>query len=210
MFGSKKTQELENMVQELQGKLNQVTAEKTDLAQKLDSANSRIADLESRLQDFDLERLKEEATASRAEFEGLRDLYNRKNKEFDEYKVEEEERFARDQAMQRHNLENEIRDNRQANQEYVTSTIKTFGESYNYYLNRIKEMMDALSTVAACTGEALFSGENTDLKSRFGSQMRDLLKAGSEPMEGEAEELIFEEAQQSAEETVEEPKVDML
>ena len=46
--------------------------------------------------------------------------------------------FARDQALQRHNLENEIRDNRQANQEYVANTVKTFGESYNYYLNQIK------------------------------------------------------------------------
>lgn len=191
MFGGKKLQDLEAQVRQLQEKLTQETNEKTDLAQKLESANSRIAEMEAQLKDFDLEKLKEEAKASRAEYEGLKDLYARKNREFDDSKEEEEQRFARDQALQRHNLENEIRDNRQANQDYVASTVKSFGESYNYYLNQIKVLMDALGNVATRTGEALFSGENTDLKARFGTQMRDVLRSGVDTLQGDAGDLML-------------------
>ena len=191
MFGSKKKQELEAQVGQLQDKLNQETTEKTDLAQRLEAANQKIAELEARLNDFDLERLKEEARTSHAEYEGLKELYQRKNREFDEYKEGAEQDFARDQAIQRHNLENEIRDNRQANQDYVSSTVKTFGESYNYYLNQIKVLMDALGDVATRTGAALFSGENGDLKSRFGAQMRDVLKSGADSLKGDDGDLIL-------------------
>ena len=192
MFGSKKIEELEARVRELTESLSKQQAENADLTQQLDSAKSRIADMEAQLMDFDLAQAKEEARASRAEFEGLKDLYSRKNREFDEYKEEEEQRFARDQALQRHNLENEIRDNRQANQEYVANTVKTFGESYNYYLNQIKVLMDALGNVATRTGAALFSGESADLRSSFGNQMRDLLKSGVEAFGDEADDLVVE------------------
>lgn len=191
MFGGKKRQELEAQVSQLQDKLTQETNQNADLTQRLEDANRRIRELESRLNDFDLERLKEEARASHAEYEGLKELYQRKNREFDDYKEGAEQEFARDQALQRHNLENEIRDNRQANQDYVASTVKTFGESYNYYLNQIKVLMDALGDVATRTGQALFSGENTDLKSRFGSQMRDVLKSGADSLKGDDGDLIL-------------------
>ena len=148
MFGSKKIQELEARVRELTDSLSKQQAENADLTQQLDSARSRIASMEAQLMDFDLEQAKEQAKASQAEYEGLKELYTRKTREFDEYKEGEEQRFARDQALQRHNLENEIRDNRQANQDFVTNTVKTFGESYNYYLNQIKVLMDALGNVA--------------------------------------------------------------
>jgi len=192
MFGSKKIEELEARVRELTESLSKQQAENAELTQQLDSAKSRIADMEAQLMDFDLAQAKEEARASRAEFEGLKDLYSRKNREFDEYKEEEEQRFARDQALQRHNLENEIRDNRQANQEYVANTVKTFGESYNYYLNQIKVLMDALGNVATRTGAALFSGESADLRSSFGHQMRDLLKSGVEAFGDESDDLVVE------------------
>ena len=192
MFGSKKIEELEARVRELTESLSKQQAENAELTQQLDSAKSRIADMEAQLMDFDLAQAKEEARASRAEFEGLKDLYSRKNREFDEYKEEEEQRFARDQALQRHNLENEIRDNRQANQEYVANTVKTFGESYNYYLNQIKVLMDALGNVATRTGAALFSGESADLRSSFGNQMRDLLKSGVEAFGEESDDLVVE------------------
>ena len=192
MFGSKKIQELEDKVRELTESLSRQQSENASLTQQLDTASSRIREMEAQLKDFDLEQAKEEAKASRAEFEGLKDLYTRKNREFDEYKEEEEQRFARDQALQRHNLENEIRDNRQANQDYVTNTVKTFGESYNYYLNQIKVLMDALGNVATRTGAALFSGENADLRASFGHQMRDLLKSGVDAFGDEGEELVVE------------------
>ena len=164
MFGSKKIQELEDQVRELTERLSKQQAENADLTQQLDSAKNRIAGMEAQLMDFDLEQAKEAAKASRAEFEGLKDLYSRKNREFDEFKEEEEQRFARDQALQRHNLENEIRDNRQANQEYVANTVKTFGESYNYYLNQIKVLMDALSQVTERAGKNLFENDTDHLK----------------------------------------------
>jgi len=192
MFGSKKIQELEDRVRELTESLSRQQSENATLTQQLDTANSRVREMEAKLNDFDLERAKEEAKASRAEFEGLKDLYTRKNREFDEYKEEEEQRFARDQALQRHNLENEIRDNRQANQDYVTSTVKTFGESYNYYLGQIKVLLDALGNVATRTGETLFAGGNADLRASFGHQMRDLLKSGVDAFNDEEEELVVE------------------
>ena len=192
MFGSKKIQELESKVRELTESLSKQQAENSDLTRQLDSARSHIAEMEAKLQDFDLEQAVEEAKASRAEFEGLKDLYTRKNREFDDFKEEEEQRFARDQALQRHNLENEIRDNRQANQDFVTSTVKTFGESYNYYLNQIKVLMDALGSVATRTGEALFAGGNADLRASFGHQMRDLLKSGVDAFGDEEEDLVVE------------------
>ena len=200
MFGSKKIQELEDKVRELTESLSRQQSENASLTQQLDTASSRIREMEAQLKDFDLERAREEAKASRAEFEGLKDLYTRKNREFDEYKEEEEQRFARDQALQRHNLENEIRDNRQANQEYVTSTVKTFGESYNYYLGQIKVLLDALGNVATRTGETLFSGGNADLRASFGHQMRDLLKSGVDAFNDE-EELVVE-AEDAPEEAV--------
>ena len=192
MFGSKKIQELEDKVRELTESLSRQQSENASLTQQLDTASSRIREMEAQLKDFDLERAREEAKASRAEFEGLKDLYTRKNREFDEYKEEEEQRFARDQALQRHNLENEIRDNRQANQDYVTSTVKTFGESYNYYLGQIKVLLDALGNVATRTGETLFAGGNADLRASFGHQMRDLLKSGVDAFNDEEEELVVE------------------
>ena len=192
MFGSKKIQELEARVAELTESLSKQQAENASLTQQLDSARSRIAGMEAQLNDFDLERAKEDARASQAEYEGLKELYTRKTREFDEFKEGEEQRFARDQALQRHNLENEIRDNRQANQEYVANTVKTFGESYNYYLNQIKVLMDALGNVATRTGAALFQGENADLRSSFGHQMRDLLKSGVEAFDEDGEKLVVE------------------
>ena len=193
MFGKKQIQELQTQLQNTQDQLNQTTQEKDSLKQQLEAANARIEALEAQLNDFDLEQAKEDARTAQAEYEGLRDLYKQKNQEFDDTREEKEQTFARDQAIQRHNLENEIRDNRQANQDYVASSVRTFGETYNHYLNQIKLLMDALSNVAAQTGETLFSAENGDFKSRFDSQMRSSLKSGVDLLEVETEEVTDEE-----------------
>ncbi len=205
MFGSKKIQELEAQLREVQEKLASETEEKNGLARDLENANRRIAELEAQLNDFDLEQAKEAARASQAEYEGLRELYARKNREFDDSIEEQEQSFARESALKRHNLENEIRDKRQANEDYVTSTVKSFGESYNYYLNQIKLLMDALGNVATRTGEALFSGENDDLKSRFGSLMRDTLKSETGDLKGDAGDVVLIG---SLDEPEQEPEVD--
>ena len=178
MFGKKQIQALESEVQALQAQLAQANQEKHSLTEQLSAANARIASLEARLQDFDADKAREEAFALKAEYEGLRELYRQKNQAFDDAREEKEQSFARDQALQRHNLENEIRDNRQANQDYVAKTVRTFGQSYNYYLSQIRTLMVALSSVAAQTGETLFSGENADLRDRFGTQMQEYLEAG--------------------------------
>ena len=73
----------------------------------------------------------------------------------------------------------------------MASTVKSFGESYNYYLNQIKLLMDALGNVATRTGEALFSGGNDDLKSRFGSLMRDTLKTETGDLKGDAGDVVL-------------------
>ena len=198
MFGKKQITSLESEVQELQSKLNQVIQENGSLKEQLDAANRQISRLEAQLQDYDAEKAREAALSLKAEYEGLRELYKQKNQEFDDSIEEKEQTFARDQAIQRHNLENEIRDNRQANQDYVAETVRTFGQSYNYYLGQIKTLMDALSRVAAQTGETLFSGENADLKDRFGTQMQEYLKAGEEPPVPVMEPPIEEETEPEA------------
>lgn len=208
MFGSAKLQNLEARIHSLESQLQQEVQEKLSALQKLENAQQKVAELEARLADTDLEQLKEDARASKAEFEGLKDLYAQKIQAFDSSKEDQEQAFAKEAALKRHNLENEIRDNRQANQDYVSSTVKTFSESYNYYLNQIKLLMDALGDVASRTGEALFAGSNEDLKAKIGQQMADKLKAETDPLRNDTGDLILigtaEEAA-PAEEAEEEP-----
>ena len=182
MFGSSKIQELEAQIRELNRALERAEKEKIDLNQQLAAAKREAAELEARLADTDLEALKEQARATKVEFEGMKDLYARKIQAFDASKEEKEQEFARQAAIERYNLDNEIRDNRQANQEFVRDTVKTFGESYNYYLSQIKLLMDALGDVAARTGEALFAEPTEDLKTKFGQQMADKLKTDTDAL----------------------------
>lgn len=214
MFGSSKIRNLEDQLSNLNEKLQQTVQERDSLRQQLEAARQRIGEMENQLRDTDLEQLKDQEKATIAEYEGLKDLYARKIQAFDASKEEQEQAFAREAALQRHNLENEIRDNRQASQDYVSSTVKTFSESYNYYLNQIKLLMDALGDVAARTGEALFSESNDDLKAKIGQQMADKLKAETDPLRSDNGDLILigtveepEELEEDEEpEEVEEPE----
>ena len=212
MFGSAKIQNLEIKIQSLNDQLQKAAQENQSLKQALESAQRKSAELEAKLADTDLEQLKEEARASKAEFEGLKGLYTEKIQAFDASKEDEEQAFAREAALKRHNLENEIRDNRQSNQEYVSSTVKSFSDSYNYYLNQIKLLMDALSDVAASAGEVLFTEPNDDLKAKIGQQMAEKLKAETDPLRtgsgdriliGSLEEEPAEEACEACEEAAE-------
>ena len=191
MFGSSKIRNLEDQLSSLNEKWQQTVQERDSLRQQLEAARQRIGEMENQLRDTDLEQLKAQEKATIAEYEGLKDLYARKIQAFDASKEEQEQAFAREAALQRHNLENEIRDNRQASQDYVSSTVKTFSESYNYYLNQIKLLMDALGDVAARTGEALFSESNDDLKAKIGQQMADKLKAETDPLRSDNGDLIL-------------------
>ncbi len=207
MFGGKKLQEANAQLDALRRELDREKSARAEAEKQLSNVRSKVSELEAKLKDTDLEQLKEKAKESIAEYGGLKDLYSRKISDFDNSREEQEQAFAREAALQRHSLENEIRDNRQANQDFVASTVKTFSESYNYYLNQIKTLMDALGNVAARTGSALFEAGNGDLKEHFGLQMVEELKSGLDGMQNEAGDRILigaaEEAPAAAEEAAE-------
>ncbi len=190
MFGSGK-KVLESQVADLKSQLNQLTKSKEKAEQELKEAKEKIADLQRQLDNSELEQLKRQAGATIAEYESLRDLYEKKNEEFDSSRKEKEESFARESAMARYNLENEISDKRSAGEEHISRTVKTFGETYNYYLDQIRVLMNALSGVAARMGSGLFSGEEVDLKNEFGLRMVDELKQGTGEMSEESGNRIL-------------------
>ena len=191
MFGRGKIQMLQSQLNDANDKLDRLTREKTDLEQKLASAASRISELESRLADSELEQLKEEVRTSQAEYEGLKDLYTRKFKEFNDTREEKEQEFAREAAVERHNLEKEIHGSRQSNQDYMSGAVKHFTESYNYYLNQIKLLMDALGDVAAHTGETLFAEPREDLKVSMGQEMAAKLQTATASLRSEESGLVL-------------------
>jgi chromosome segregation ATPase len=167
--------------------LDRANGDKQELEEKLSASEAKLQELESQLTDVDLEQLKEEARISHAEFEGLRNLYSRKVKEFEDTLEEKEQNFAKEDALKRYNLENEIVDNRKANQAYVADRVKRFGESYNYYLNQIKVLMDALGDIAIHTGSALFTEEyeGRNLMTTIGQEMVDRLKSETNVLRGD-------------------------
>ena len=217
MFGSKKIQELESTVSELKRAQDKIAKERDDLKKDLDSARRKISDLEKSASDLkeqlaatESEQLKAQLGASIAEYEGLKDLYTRKNQEFDDDKAEKEQAFARHAAVERFNLENEIQENRRSNEEYVSASVKSFTESYNYYLNQIRLLMDALGDVASRAGEELFSGSNDDLKARIGQQMADKLKEETDPLRSDNGDLILIGAEAHIEEPAEAEEIEEI
>jgi len=213
MFGSGKVQGLESQIRELTGKLEKVNQEKAELSRRLEAEKARAAEVERKLIDTDFEKLKEEARVSKVEYEGLKDLYTRKVQTFDSSKEEEEQKFARESALSRYNLKNEINAVKQENQGKVAGTVQTFVESYNYYMNQIKMLMDALSNVAVRTSEVMFDNPQEDLKANFGLQMVEELKSQTDAINRDSGDLIVigapeekeeEEAAPEAAEAVEE------
>ncbi len=203
MFGKEKIQALEAKVREWTDRAGQLEKEKADLTRQLESARQQIADLTRQVAESDLEQAKEEFRASKAEYEGLKELYTKKIQAFEDGREEKEQAFAREAALERHSLENEIRDNRQASQEHVRSTVKSFSESYQYYLSQIKLMMDALGEAAARTGEALFAEEGEgDLKTRFGQRLAEKLRADAKALQGADGDLVLIDSSEKPEEPV--------
>ena len=164
---------------ELQEKLSAATANNEDLEQKLGAAYQNISELEAKLCDTDFEVLKEQERVTLVELEGLRELYTKKIQDFDNSIEERQEAIEKENSIQRYNLEKEIEEDRQANQEYVSNTVKEFGESFNYYLDQVKVLMNALSHVATKTGENLFKEKEKKLKTILG-------EAVAEEISGEA------------------------
>ena len=203
MFGKEKIQALEAKVREWTDRAEHLEKEKADLARQLENARREIADLTRQAAESDVAKAKEQFLASKAEYEGLKELYTKKIQAFEEGREEKEQAFAREAALERHSLENEIRDNRAASQDHVRSTVKSFSESYQYYLSQIKLMMDALGDVAARTGETLFSGEGGgDLKTRFGQQLAEKIRADVKALRGADGDLVLIDSNEKPEEPV--------
>ncbi len=162
--------------EELEKQLKSAKERIQELERDLTDAKGKIGELETKLNDTDLEELKKKAKQSAAEYDALKKLYTGKIKVFDSTRESKEEEFARESAVKRHNLEEEIRTGREENQEQVSNTVKVFAGSYLYYMDQIRMMMDALSQAAAETGKTLFADEGGDIKERFGASIAEHLR----------------------------------
>lgn len=189
MFGSK-TKELESLLVSTKIELEKITEEKKKLEKDLESTRSELDRVKATIGDSDVKTLEAKAKETIAEYEGLKTMYSAKIREFDEKKDQEEQRFAREAALKRHHLENEIADTKQASQKFISSTVDTFSETYHYYLNQIKVLMDALGQVAEQTGKTLFENDTENLKANFSQQLAEALKSGTDTLTGEDGDLI--------------------
>ena len=206
MFGKGKIKELENQLTAMKQKLESAVREKTDLDAQLKSAKDKITELEQKLVDTDLNGLKEKARKTIVEYEGLKDLYQKKNQELDASREGIEEGFAREAAMKRSDLADEIQSQREDNQTMVSETVKTFAGSYQYYLDQVRTLMDALSQAAKETGESLFSGDTQNIKERFGAKVLEHLRLDRDSLQQDTGDLLLigKEEAPAAEEAAEE------
>jgi len=194
MFGSKN---YEMRIQHMKESLDKLTEEKKQVEKELENARSRISDLEEQLAKSDLEILKRENKETLAEYQGLKELYLRKNQDFDNNLQEKEESYAKEESLARHHLKDEIAQQKLDTEKSVAETVNTFSETYNYYLNQIKVLMDALGNVASATGKQLFSGEAVDLKTEFGRQMVNALKQGTDTLpQGSGDRILIGSAEE--------------
>ncbi len=189
MFGSR-SKELSSMLLTVKLDLEKANEEKAKLQKELDYSKSRVKELEGKIAGSSIPDLEESMKVSIAEYEGLKKLYEAKIKEFEDSRVKREQEFAREAALARHNLENEIAGNRRDNENFVADTVNNFSETYNYYLNQIKVLMDALGQVAQQAGKTLFQGDVEALKANFSQQLVDALKSGTDKLTGAEGELI--------------------
>ena len=211
MFGSGKIKELEARLIETIKKAEAAEKEKKDLQGQLENARAKIADLEKRVSDNELETLKAQSKQAIVEYEGLKGLYTDKVKAFEDSKAAAEEAFAKEAATKRHDLSEEIRGNKESSQKLVSETVSTFAGSYMYYLDQIRALMDALSRAATETGETLFSGDTCSIRERFGSSIVEHLQSDADALKQNAGDVLLigaeeavEEAAEEAEEAVEE------
>lgn len=189
-FGGKGKQELEAQVKELRDQLSKEQKARTDLEQELKIAKDRIAALQKENANNDYEALKAKSRESIAEYEGLKNLYNEKMQEFESSQGEKEEELARDIALKRFHVDEEVQETRKANEELVANTVKGFSESYNYYLDQIKILVNALGNVATQAGKTMFIEPADDLKAHFDHMLADELKSGKNVLRNESGDLI--------------------
>ena len=203
MFGSGKLKELETQLTAMKSKLENAVKEKTDLHEQLKKAQERIAELEKQLAESEGAALQEKARQTIVEYEGLKELYAQKNRDLDAVRESTEESFAREAATKRHDLSEEIRINREENQALVSETVKTFAGSYQYYLDQVRGLMDALSQAARETGESLFAGETGNIKERFGAKILEHLQDNADTLKQGTGDLLLIGAEEAPEEAAE-------
>ena len=208
---NRKEQEYELRMQHLKESMDKLAEKNKGMEKDLEKARARISELEEKLAQSELETLKREAQETLAEYKGLKELYLRKNQEFDGSMQTKEENYAKEEVHARRQFNDEIAQQKQDTEEYVSETVNTFSETYNYYLNQIKVLMDALGKVASATGKQLFSGEAVDLKTEFGCRMVNELKqeTGMLPHEG-GNRILFgaPEEEEEKEEKLKEEEAD--
>ena len=198
MFGSGKMKELESRLISTKLKLEEAEKANKDLDQQLKTAKNRIRDLEKQLKESDGIALQEPARKTIVEYEGLKGLYIQKTKEIEDIREKTEESFAVEAANKRHDLSEEIRINREENQTLVSQTVQTFAGSYQYYLDQIRGLMDALSAAAKETGESLFAGDELNIKERFGTRILEHLQSNANAMKQDNGDLMLIGAEEPA------------
>ena len=207
MFNSKQ-REFEMRMEHLKESMDKLGEEKKGVEKDLEKAKARISELEEKLAQTEVESLRKEARETLAEAQGLKELYLRKNEDFDSNMQAESENYAKEEVRARRKFNEELAQQKKDTEEYVGDTVETFGESYNYYLNQIKVLMDALGQVATKTGKHLFSGEEVDLKTEFGRRMMRALKQEAETLPQEGGNRVLFGAPEEEEEKKEEPKAE--
>ena len=210
MFGKEKIRALEEQLASLKGKMNTAEKEKKELEDRLSStkdqlktAQEKIQELEKKVAESELTELQEKARQTIVEYEGLKELYQQKNREIDATRESTEEGFAREAATKRHDLAEEIEQNREDNRQMVSETVRTFAGSYRYYLDQIRALMDALSEAAKETGENLFKGETQDIRGSFGTRIVERLRDDADSLrQNTGDKLLIGAEEPAAQEAV--------
>ena len=146
----------QSKIAELEAVLSDMNEKNAEMSEKNAEMCEKNAELERELAESEMTELKQKEKDLIIEYEGLKDLYSRKVKEFDDALEERERAFAREDALKRRNLEEELEENRQDSQRYVGNTVKNFSESFSFYQNQIKTLQE--EAVKARTESALKIG----------------------------------------------------
>ena len=183
----------DSRVAELQESISSADSDIADLEQSIAAARADISDLKAKFTDAELEDLKERTRVTQVEIERLKGVYAKKLQDFDESVEKRKEIIEKENALQRFNLEKEIEDDRQANREYVSSTVREFNDSFNYYLNQIRMLSDALGDVAARTGETLFQEKDQEMLTSMGESVIEKIHGEVDAVDPEGIVLIKSE-----------------
>ncbi|MBR0268289.1 MAG: hypothetical protein IJQ71_12755 [Clostridia bacterium] len=191
MFNSKE-KEFELRIEHLKESMDKLAEDKKGVEKDLEKARAKIAELEEKLAQSEVETLKKKTQETLAEYRSLKEQYQQKIQEFDSSLQEKEENYAMEAVRARGQFEEDIAQGKQDTEKYVAENVETFTETFNYYLEQIKALVDALGHVASASGRQLFSGEEADRKTEFGCRMISALKEETEALpQGDGNRILF-------------------